>query len=320
MDPEAFCRQSRTVLVVGKGGVGKTTCSAALALMAARLGLRSLVVQLDDAGGLGAMFGHPGPIGFEPVELWREQGGPGLLSARVLLGDAALLEYLGEHGMGRIARRLEHSGALEVVASAIPGIRELLVLAKLKQIERDASEDLVVVDAPATGHALSFLTSPGGLQEISRAGPLRRQADEVAALLADGSRCQVLLVTIPEETPVNEVIESAFRLEDEVGVALRAVVVNGCGHGTATEPDLGAALDRAAGGLAPGELEALRNALERARTFREERARLERQAISRLVEELPLPQLHLPAVTSPDDEQQLLVALADALEQAVRES
>lgn len=296
MDLEAFCRQSHAVLVVGKGGVGKTTIAATLARSAANTGMRVLLVALDNSGGLTALFGSSAPLAYEERALWRQPGGEGLVLGRLLTSDAALTEYLGSHGLGRVSRRLVQTGALDVVATAIPGIREVLVLGKLKQLERDRVADLIVLDAPATGHALSFLTSSGGLFDAARGGPLRRQAEEVLELLSDPVRCQVLLATIPEETPVNEVIESAYRVEDEVGVSLRAAVVNGCDRADPALEVTPITAARAAGIAEPGA-EVLRH-LSAAAIYRLSRIALQERAIARLANELPLPQLRLPLLDS----------------------
>ncbi|MGH9100420.1 MAG: ArsA-related P-loop ATPase, partial [Acidimicrobiales bacterium] len=180
MDVAAWCGQSRVWVVAGKGGVGKTTVTAALAATAAAAGLSVLVVELEGRKGLGTAFGHEGPIGFEPVALRGdgpgradEPGGPagtethagpapGAIWARRLTPDDALLEYLAAHGLQRVSRRLVSSGVIDVVATAIPGIRDVLVLGKVKQLERAGTADMVVLDAPATGHAMTFLTSASG--------------------------------------------------------------------------------------------------------------------------------------------------------------
>jgi anion-transporting ArsA/GET3 family ATPase len=308
MDVSAFCRQSNVVVVAGKGGVGKTTVTAALARAAATCGLDVLVIGLDDSGGLPALFGRSEPFGYDDVLLDpgsgepRPGGGPrlvpGRIRGRVLTSDAALLQYLGDHGLGRVSRRLVQTGALDVVATAIPGLREMLVLARVKQIERDRSADLVVVDAPATGHALTFLTSSSGLADAARGGALRSQAEQVVEMLADARRCQVLLVAAPEETPVNEAIETAYRLEDEVGVHLGPVVVNGCypvlEHLDADPVDAA----RAAGVPPPSRHDAER--LARAATFRSTRQQLQAGQVARLARELPLPLVTLPYLFSVD--------------------
>ena len=152
----------------------------------------------------------------------------GSIRARRLTPDDALVEYLEDHGLRRVSKRLARSGVLDVVSTAIPGIRDVLVLGKVKQLERDGAADLIVVDAPATGHAITFLTSASGLVGAARGGPLRTQAEDVVELLTDPARCRVILVTLPEELPVSETIESAYTLEDEAGVQLGPVIVNAC--------------------------------------------------------------------------------------------
>ena len=310
MDPEAFCRQSNIVIVVGKGGVGKTTLSATLALTAARAGLSVLVAALDDSGGLAQLFGHPAELGYDKQLLVDGGATGGEVRGRLLTSDAALVEYLADHGLRRVSRRLVQSGALDVVATAIPGIREVLVLGKLKQLELARAADLIVLDAPATGHAVSFLTSSGGLFDAARGGPLRRQAEQVVQLLADPARCSVLLATLPEETPVNEVIETAYRLEDEVGIALAGIVVNACYPvlaGLRTDPATAA---REAGVRAPTELLARLGA---AADFREARQELQEAAIERLGRELPLQQLRLPFLFATNFGPVELEILSDAL-------
>ncbi len=240
MEISTFCSQSRVLIVAGKGGVGKTTMVAALAHMAALAGLSVLVVELEGRSGVATAFGSDEPLDYAGSVL-RAAGAEaddgddisrkiprGTVRARTITPDDALLEYLADHGMRRISKRLLSSGIVDIVAGAIPGIRDILVLGKVKQIERSGIADLVLVDAPATGHTMTFLSSASGLLDAARGGPIRSQAADVVALLSDPARCQVALVTLPEEMPVNEVIEAAYQLEDKVGIALGPVIVNGC--------------------------------------------------------------------------------------------
>jgi anion-transporting ArsA/GET3 family ATPase len=285
MDAAGFCAQTRVLIVAGKGGVGKTTVTAAVARMAALAGLDTLIVEVEGKSGLGSAFGRPDPLTYEEVAL-----APGV-RARTLTPDDALLEYLAEHGMRRVSKRLVSSGAIEVVATAVPGIKDILVLGKVKQLERAKAADLIVLDAPAAGHAVTFLTSAAGLADAVRAGPIRGQAQDVLELLSDPARCQVMLVTLPEETPVNEVVETAFKLEDRVGVALAPVVVNGLYPSIGgLDVDPAAAATAADVVLREGEADALRAAT----AFRRERTALQAEQVRRLSEALPLAQLRLP--------------------------
>jgi anion-transporting ArsA/GET3 family ATPase len=290
--PAQFFAASRLVIVAGKGGVGKTTVSAALARAAALAGLSTLVVEVEGRSGLATMFGQT-ELGYDEIVLSAggTPNGAADVRARTLTSDTALLEYLRDHGMSRLSKRLVASGALELVAAAAPGIKDILVLGKVKQLERSGVADLIVLDAPAAGHAITFLTSASGLLDAVRVGPINAQARDVLELLQDHQRCQVMLVTIPEETPVNEAVETAFSLEDRVGVGLGPVVVNGVYpeiDGLGIDPEAAAAQIDAS--LRPGEAAALDEALR----FRQRRMDLQREQLGRLEERLPLPQLRIP--------------------------
>ena len=244
----------------------------------------------------------------------------GSVRARRLTPDDALIEYLEDHGLRRVSKRLARSGVLDVVSTAIPGIRDVLVLGKVKQLERDRVADLILVDAPATGHAMTFLTSASGMVSAARGGPLRTQAQDVVELLSDPARCRVVLVTLPEELPVSETIESAYTLEDKAGVQLGPVIVNACDP----EPT---GLDRPAADVAAAAGVSLAAdhlaALEEARSFRLARHAVSAEQIERLRRDLPLPQLLVPALDAdsigPAQTQELADALAGAVAMLVAE-
>ena len=197
---------AKVTVVAGKGGVGKTTVTALLARAAADAGGRVIAVELDGKSTLAELVGD--------------------VPLLALSAPLALEEYLREHGFGRVAKRLAASGVIDVVSTAAPGIDDLVVLGKIKQLERSGDWDTIVVDGPAAGHAVTMLTSPAGLRDAVTSGPVRAQADDVLAMLGDAGRCQVALVTLAETTPVNETIETAFTIEDRVGVKLAPVFVN----------------------------------------------------------------------------------------------
>jgi Mrp family chromosome partitioning ATPase len=260
---------TRVVVVAGKGGVGKTTVTAVIARAASSAGQRVLVVELD---------GKPALAGLVPD-----------LDVMTISPPEALDEYLRDNGFARIAKRLNRTGVIDMVGTAAPGIDDIVVLGKIKQLERSGDYDLIVVDGPAAGHAITFLTSAAGLADSVRSGPVRSQADAVLAMLRDSDRCQVVLVTLPETTPVNEVIETAFALEDQVGVQLGPVVVNGVDQGVDL-PDADAVV-AAVAGLDPASADALVEAA----TFRRSRREMEAEEIRRLAEQLPIEQVTLPA-------------------------
>ena len=302
MDLERFCSTSRVVIVAGKGGVGKTTVTAALATAAARTGMSVLIVEVEGKSGLAARFGEP-PLTYEEAELRPR------VRARTLTPDDALLEYLDAHGMRRVSKRLTRSGALDVVATAVPGMRDILVLGKVKQLERAGAADLIVLDAPAAGHAVSFLLSARGLLDAVRVGPIQKQASEVVELLTDPARCQVMLVTLPEETPVNELVDTAYAVEDRAGVALGPVVVNGCVPRLDLDGDV--AVDAAGSGVPTSAAEI--DALQAAAAFRADLVRRQDDQCARLAERLPLPQVHLPYCFTTDVGPAEIERLADEL-------
>lgn len=260
---------TRVVVVAGKGGVGKTTVTAVTARAAAREGRRVLVIELD---------GKPTLAGLVPD-----------LEVRHISAPDALDEYLRDHGFGRIAKRLNKSGVIDIVGTAAPGIDDVVVLGKIKQLERSGEWDLIVVDGPAAGHAVTFLTSAAGLSDAARGGPVKTQADEVLGLLHDPERFQTVLVTLPETTPVNEVIETAYALEDDVGIQLGPVVVNHVDRGVAVPS--ASAVEELVGTLGPEAA----GALEDAADFRRARRSMEAGELARLSSDLPLPQVIIPA-------------------------
>jgi len=295
--------------------VGKTVVSAALARAASRAGLSALIVEVEGKSGLPAMYGQSA-LEYEDV-LLHPGGGPsgdGEVRARTITPDQALLDYLEGHGLSRISKRLVSSGALDVVATAAPGIKDILILGKVKQLERSDAADLVILDAPAAGHAITFLQSARGLLDAVRVGPINTQAREVLDMLTDHERCRVVLVTLPEETPVNELVETAFSLEDRVGVGLAPVVVNGLFDPVAgLDADPAEAAAAAGTTLREGEAEALADAA----AFRRDRMALQDEQVERLAERLPLEQIRLPFVFTTDIGPAELDHLAERLLAAV---
>ncbi|CAB4743245.1 unannotated protein [freshwater metagenome] len=304
---------SRLAIVAGKGGVGKTTVTAALARAAADRGLRVLVIDVDGRPGVVDLLGVPSSgtpdrtLGYEERLLVGGLGpdGTGRIRGRSLQAPAALVEYLDTHGMRRISKRLVSTGVVDVVSTAAPGIDDLLVLGKIKAIERSGDHDFIVVDGPAAGHAITFLMAPAGLRDAIGTGPVNTQAAEVLEMLQDPARCQVILVTIPEETPVNETIETAFALEDRVGVQLAPLVINAFDRAGLDVPDPASAdLD--------GEPHAA--TLAAAAQFRRGRAADQSDQVARLSTSLPLPQVHLPTVFAAGLAPEDILTLAKALD------
>ncbi len=309
MKPADFFDESGLIIVAGKGGVGKTAVTAALSVAASSAGRQALVVEVEGKDGMTSMF-ESGGLNYAELELVRAAEAHAGVRARTLTPDDALLDYLAGRGLKRISNRLVSSGLLDIVATAVPGIRDILVLGKVKQLERTSDQDIILLDAPAAGHAISFLRSARGLADAVRSGPIHTQSEEVLQLLTDPDRCRVVLVTLPEETPVNELIETAFSLEEDVGVALGPVVVNGIYPELAglTADPIQAALD-AGTRLLDHEAEVLSDSA----AFRRARRAIQDRQLERMAEVLPLPQLHLPYLFTSEFGRAELEVLADAL-------
>ena len=275
VNPLQFLKSTRTVIVAGKGGVGKTTVTAVWARAAFRAGLRVLAVELDGKLTLAGLLPDQEVVS--------------------LSAQAALAEYLDTHGLARVARRLASSGVIDVVANAAPGIDDIVVLGKLKQLERGGDYDVVVVDGPAAGHAVTMLMAPASLSAAARSGPVRAQADEVLAMLADPARCQVSVVTVPEATPVNEAAQIAATLVDRVQVTLGPVVLNAVDVGDHLQ------VGRADSGM------------NRAAAFTNARRTMHAAEAARLGELLDLPQVVLPLMDGSGLDAAAIDALAEAL-------
>jgi len=314
MDVASFAESSRLRIVIGKGGVGKTAVTCAIATAVARTGRRVLILELEGRPEIPEAFGATESLTYEPTRLVSDDSG-GWVDARRVKPDDALIEYLAEHGMGRVAKRLSTSGLLDVVAGAIPGIRDVLVLGKIKQLVNERAIDLVLLDAPATGHAMTLLTSPSSLVGVARGGPVRHQADEVVAMLSDPALAQVTLVTLAEELPVTEAIEAAYLIEDKAGVALGPVIANRVTTAASGLEVPAAQAARRADVELSAELEA---ALDEAATFVRHRAERCDVALRRLRHELPLDVIVLPELDAealgPDEITELADALGAALE------
>lgn len=214
-------------IVSGKGGVGKTTVAAALALVAARTGRKVCVAEVDRKGSLARLFGAT-DVGYEPREL-----SPGVWGINISPEDA-LAEYLRvQYRMSRIARIFRTTQFVDMITTAAPGLKDILVLGKVWYLEqnRDTGSgahgfDTIVVDAPAAGHMLQFLASPRGLKDAVRVGPVRRQAGWLDEMLTDPARTRVHLVTLPEEMPVTETLETAEALHERLGISQGPVIAN----------------------------------------------------------------------------------------------
>jgi len=237
--------ERRLHFVVGKGGVGKTTVAAALARMVARRGRRTLAVEVDDERQLASVFGVRNAATGVPAEVAAN------LHVVAIEGRAALEEYLGLLiPIRRLLTTVFSSKVYQYFVAAAPGLKELMTVGKIWYEATRAEHgrpvwDAVVVDAPATGHSLQYLRMPQAARDTFGAGLVQREAAKIVDVLRDPRTTAVHLVTLAEEMPVAETLETHAQLTGPLALPLGWVVANRV-HRRRFAADVLAALDGAA--------------------------------------------------------------------------
>jgi len=210
----------KLVFVTGKGGTGKTTVASALALLAASQGKKVLICEGDGKGELAGYYEAP-PTAFKEKEVQ-----PGLFAMKMDT-ESSMREYLKLQLHIPIVGRIGPvAKAFDFLATAAPGVREILTVGKLCFEVRDGKWDMVIVDAPATGHIIGQLAAPQAVNGLVKVGLIRTQTDWMLEMLSDPTITGLMAVCTPEEMPVTETIELAERVRLETTVELAAVVVN----------------------------------------------------------------------------------------------
>jgi Anion-transporting ATPase len=285
----------RLVIVTGKGGVGKSTVALATALAAARRGKRTILCEVGAQERLSRVF-HRAEVGFHEVEmaenLWVISIDP----------DESMREYLLIQLKVRAMRDLlVRSRIFSYLAAATPGLKELVTIGKIwelaqpeRRIKGGRQYDLVVVDAPATGHGVGFLQTPRTFAGIARVGPIRSQAETLDKFIRSKRKTGVEIVSAPEEMPVNETLALERDLADEVGVAVDRIVMNGLYEERFSDDEADHLAKVAA------ERDGVVRAACRAAVRECRRARLHREQLARLSEGTRAPVTTLPFLFEPE--------------------
>ncbi len=285
----------RLVFVTGKGGVGKTTVAVALGLRAAAAGKRTIVCEVSSQENASRIFEHT-EVGFHEVEmeenLWSISIDP----------DESMREYVLLQLKVRAMRDLLfRSRIFSYLAAATPGLKELVTIGKIwelaqldRKVKRGRKYDLVIVDAPATGHGIGFLQTPRTFAKIARVGPIHSQAQELDRLITDEEHTGTAIVALPEEMPVNESAALEAELRSEVGIAVDRVYLNGLYPERFSNQEA----DRL-GELATGE-NGLVRAAARAAVSEHNRARSQRAQVARLRRRVEAPVKTLPFLFEPE--------------------
>lgn len=212
--------ERQILFITGKGGVGKTTVASAFALLAAQEGRRTLLCELDGRNDIHCRF-DTGPLAFEERQVARE------LWAMSMDTEQSLAEYLRLFVRLPLAGRLGPvAKAFDFVATAAPGVREILTIGKICWEAREGGWDTIVVDASATGHIVGQLAAPQSINELVKVGLIRQQTGWMLDILSDHSRTGAVVVATPEEMPVQEAVELVDRIETDTPVGLTAVLAN----------------------------------------------------------------------------------------------
>ncbi len=293
--------KKRLVFVTGKGGVGKSTVAIAIGLAAARRGKRTIVCEVAAQEHTSKVL-HKAEIGFHEVEVEEN------LWAMSIDPDEAMREYvLLQLKVKAMRDMLFRSKIFTYLAAATPGLKELVTIGKIwelaqpnRKVKDGHKYDLVVVDAPATGHGIGFLQTPRTFARIARVGPIRAQAETLDTFICNHRKTGVAIVALPEEMPVNESAMLEEELGEEIGVSVDHVFMNGLYPERFSDAEAERLLDaeRGLSGNGSNGNEAL--AAIRASIGQHRRAGVQRRQLARLRELVTAPVSTLPFVFKPD--------------------
>ncbi len=295
MAPMPDLLDKRLIFVTGKGGVGKSTIAVSLGLAAARQGKRTIVCEIASQEQTSRFFKRA-EVGFHEVELEEN------LWSISIDPDESMREYVLLQLKVRAMRdMLFRSRVFTYLTAATPGLKELVTIGKIwelsqldRKVKKGRNYDLVIVDAPATGHGIGFLQTPRTFASIARVGPIHSQAQELNRFITDPELAGTAIVALPEEMPVNETASLERQLREEIGIAVDRVFMNGL-YPERFSPGEAEKMEAAAEG-ADG---AVRGAL-RAAVSEQRRATSQRAQLARLEERVSAPVKSLPFIFEPE--------------------
>lgn len=213
--------ERRLIFIAGKGGVGKSTISAALALVAARKGYPTCIVESDSQEQMSQLF-QTKPLGYKGATL-----APNLRGVSIST-SGALREFAQTRlPLHNISKMLIDNRLTRYFLDATPGLKELLTLGKIVDIVRDSDDEHIIVDLPATGHSMAMLDVPNVVMEAVHAGPLRRHAEEIHAVINDPALSAICFVALAEELSTTETIEAHGIVKRKLNIAVGPVIANG---------------------------------------------------------------------------------------------
>lgn len=312
----------RLLLVTGKGGVGKSTLAASLALAGSRHGRRTCLVEVEGRQTFSSIFST------QPWDFTEREFRPGLFGLSID-PEASFTEYLSMfYGAQRVTRLVAKTPAIEFATQAAPGIKDVLLIGKVKEIERRREPDgrftydLIVVDAPPTGRIVNFLAAPDATTELVNVGPIRQQAQTVIDMLTDEARTAVLLTTLLEEMPVTETVESIASLR-QLGVPLGPVLVN-----RAVQPAMDAAARKALTTMSADDVRTVLSSVAELTeadaeealdigTVHDSRLDLQRRMRERVADEIDLAAVELPFVATAGRAEDVVDIIAERLQEVL---
>lgn len=305
----------RFIINTGKGGVGKTTLSIAMAQAFARRGQRALVMQMNVPDKIGPLYGKPPVRGEIPVEV----------SDNIWVVNPTPHEAMREYAMmilrfQAVYRTVFENRIVRRFLRMMPGLPELVMLGKAyfheKETNKDGKKtwDVVIIDAPATGHGLFLLQIPSVIDDALGGGLMADEAKHMVELLKDHSRSMLNIVMLAEEMPVNESVELKARVDEDIGMQVGYALANNIFPDMFTAPE--ARQIQALRDACPNDEDGVRSILE-AGVFRHERTKLQEHYLERAERELQLPVVEIPFIFEAELQPKHIRQLADALVRSV---